>query len=347
MVLAVDILGSAPGSQGLSILALIARTLVQLELTGERSTFLVPQLKPFQRSFKIFPPQPTCWIEDEEQRRLCWMLFVLDRYTAVESSLDFVIASNEIDRQLPCRYDLFSKNEPVETRRFCTNDQVTAGHNVTIVDKPENLGSFSYHCEVLRILSQIQDFLRKPIDINALADVRRWRSTYRDLDSELTAWLHHLPGEYGKISQLCHSDPGSRISNWIMLHAAFVTSVIRLHSAAAFPTSRSYIFTASATAVQRCLSAVESLREIAQDVVNGGMLDLLGPPFAFSLWVSARVLLVHAATGDGIVDSRISFFISTLEQMGRYWQIAREYAAVLGRIVAEGNELGALSAMRR
>lgn len=117
--------------------------------------------------------------------------------------------------------------------------------------------------------------------------------------------LHHLPGEYGKISQLCHSDPASKIANWIMLHAAFVTATIRLHSSAAYPTIKSHLFTPSFNATQKCLSAVESLREIAQDVVNTRGLDLLGPPFAFSLWVSARLLLVHAATMECEVDPKI------------------------------------------
>ena len=335
LIIAVDVLGGSRPSLGSDLLAILARSIVQLGLDQEKYSFLAPIDASSNPSSALFPShslaQPASWIEDEERRRLFWMLYVLDRYASVAATTNFSLDDCEVDRALPCRYDLFSKNQPVETKWFRSPDSTEA-----VINRPQNLGSFSYHCEVLRILSRIHRFLRQPIDVGSLADVHRWRETYRELDADLNHWLQSLPGEYGKISQLCHSDPGSRISNWIMLHAAFVTSVIRLHSAAAYPTSRSYIFTPSQNAMQRCLSAVQSLREIAQDVVGGSMLDLLGPPFALSLWVCARLLIVHAATTEADVDvPNLSFFITTLESMGRYWQIAQVYAETLRRVLQE------------
>jgi len=331
VILAVDVLGRSNGQQGFNLLALIARSVVQLGLDVERSVYLDSAVDPKITSSRCTLPAPKSWIEDEERRRLCWMTFVLDRYATVASASNFAMDEREMDRSLPCRYDLLSRNEPVETRWHRVGDRPEAQ-----IDKAENLGSFSYHCEVLGILSRIHRFLHQPLDITRVSDIQRWRETYRELDGELQSWLQHLPGEYGKISQLCHSDPGSRISNWIMLHAAFVTSVIRLHSSAAYPTIRSHIFTPSYHAIQRCLGAVESLREIAQDVLNTGMLDLLGHPFAFALWVSARLLLVHAATMECDVDPNIRFFISTLEQMGQHWPVAQNYATILSHVVQEG-----------
>jgi hypothetical protein len=165
-----------------------------------------------------------------------------------------------------------------------------------------------------------------------MSEVERWQSTYRELDDELSAWLSNLPDDYSRISQLCHSDPTSKISNWIIMHAAFVTSVVRLHSCAAYPPVRSYIFAPSYNASQRCLTAVQSLREIAQDVLNTGMLDLLGPHFAFSLYVAARLLLVHTACTGAETDTSCQFFIDMLEQMGHYWSIASQYAQQLDQI---------------
>jgi len=68
------------------------------------------------------------------------------------------------------------------------------------------------------------------------------------------------------------------------------------------------------------------------------MLDLLGHPFAFSLWVSARLLLVHAAAMECEVDSMIHFFLSTLDQLGQYWPVARNYAEILNRVVQESQQ---------
>lgn len=333
VILAIDILGTSNGPQGWNLLALIARNVVQLGLNVEKSVYLAATPYPSISCLQALAvSQPTSWTENEARRRLLWMVYVLDRYTTVSTSFNFTLDDSDIDRPLPCSYDLFSSNEPVETKWFRWPEKPE-----TIINYPENLGSFAYHCEVLRILSRIHRFLNRPVDITSHAEVNEWRATYMQLDSDLNAFLGQLPGDYGRISQLCHSDPASKIANWIMLHAAFVTSVIRLHSAAGYPIVCSNIFVPSPQAMDRCLAAVDSLKGIAQDVVDSNGLDLLGPHFAFSLWVSARVLLVHAAVKESGVDlQKIGFFISTLETMGYYWEVAGRYAKILERLVNEG-----------
>lgn len=335
VILAIDILGTSNGPQGWNLLALIARNVVQLGLNVEKSVYLAAPPYPSISCLQAFAvSQPASWTENEARRRLLWMVYVLDRYTTVSTSFNFTLDDNELDRPLPCSYDLFSQNEPVETKWFRWPERTE-----TTMNNPDNLGSFAYHCEVLRILSRIHKFLNRPVDIANLAEVQQWRSTYVELDSDLNTFIAQLPGDYSRISQLCHSDPASKIANWIMLHAAFVMSVIRLHSAAGYPIVYSSVFTPSQQAMQRCLAAVESLRAIAQDVVDSNGLDLLGPPFAFSLWLSARVLLVHAAATEGSVDlEKIRFFISTLESMGFYWEVASRYARILDRLVSEGQK---------
>ncbi|KAK5090353.1 hypothetical protein LTS08_006862 [Lithohypha guttulata] len=335
VILAIDILGTSNGPQGWNLLALIARNVVQLGLNVEKSVYLAATPYPSISCLQAFAvSQPASWTENEARRRLLWMVYVLDRYTTVSTSFNFTLDDSEVDRPLPCSYDLFSQNEPVETKWFRWPEATE-----TVMNHPDNLGSFAYHCEVLRILSRIHKFLNRPVDITSHAEVQQWRNTYVELDSDLNSFLAQLPGDYGRISQLCHSDPASKIANWIMLHAAFVTSIIRLHSAAGYPIVCSSVFMPSQQAMHRCLAAVESLRAIAQDVMDSNGLDLLGPPFAFSLWAAARVLLVHAAATESTVDlEKIAFFISTLEQMGHYWEVAGRYAKILDRLVNEGQK---------
>jgi len=95
--------------------------------------------------------------------------------------------------QQPCRDDLFSLNQPVDTRWFPTNERTDYSMN-----RPENLGAFSYYIEIIGILSQVHRFLKRPVDIGALADVESWQGQYRELDSQITAWKFSLPGEYVK-----------------------------------------------------------------------------------------------------------------------------------------------------
>lgn len=118
------------------------------------------------------------------------------------------------------------------------------------------------------------------------------------------------------------------------------SAVIRLHSSAAYPTTRSPIFTPSYSASQRCLLAVDNILSVTRSVVDStnNMLPKLGPPFAFSLWVSARLLLVHGSTIARTVSPDILFFVNTLARMGEYWKVAERYSSILQRVLDEYGE---------
>jgi len=111
--------------------------------------------------------------------------------------------------------------------------------------------------------------------------------------------------------------------------------VIRLHSSAAYPTHRSPIFTPSFSASQRCLNAVESIVALCACIQENGLLTKLGPAFAFTLWVAARVLLVHGSTIAHRVDQSINLLVSTLEEIGQYWEVGTRYGNLLSRVLQE------------
>ncbi|THC92651.1 hypothetical protein EYZ11_007881 [Aspergillus tanneri] len=292
VILAWDFLGSSDGLQNGNIIALVTRTTLQLNLQVE-STYVLSSptlaLTSPSRFRDSILPKPGSWIEEEGRRRLFWMAYILERYAGIATGSDFVLREPIIERFLPCRYDLFSENRPVETR---WSGRARRAADMTI-DHPENLGSFSYHCEVVRTLSRVQDFLQTPVDIYSLAEVEQWERTYEELDNELNTWLKSVPDEYSNVSQFCHSDPTSKISNWIILHAAFVISV---------------------------------------DVFDTGMLNLLGPQFAFSLYVAARLLLVHTGSKGEDLDSSYQFFVFILEQMAQQWSLAGHYVTILSAV---------------
>jgi hypothetical protein len=84
--------------------------------------------------------------------------------------------------------------------------------------------------------------------------------------------------------------------------------------------------------------AVDSILSISRFVVDNNMLDKLGPPFAFTLWVSARLLLVHGSTIAHSVSPDIFFFVDTLAHMGRFWKVAERYSTILSRVLDEYGE---------
>ncbi|KAL7892037.1 fungal-specific transcription factor domain-containing protein [Trichoderma sp. SZMC 28014] len=336
LILALDICGSSNGPPGWNIMALITRSVVQLGLSVETNSFSVaPHYSSIYTLRAMILPEPKDFIEEESRRRLFWMIYLLDRYATIATAFEFALVDTEIDRMLPCRDDLWMENQKVETRWFATGTQSYDEAHQHSVGRPENLGAFAYYIEILGILSKIHKFLKQPVDIGRLTDVEKWQLCYKELDKELTSWNFALPGEFGNMNKVFQ--PGSRNlnCNWVMLHATYHTAVIRLHSSAAYPTTRSAIFTPSFSAAQRCHGAVENISALGDFVVNNGFLPKLGPPFAFTIWVAARVLLVHGSTVEHKLSPQISFFVDILREMGRYWPVAAGYSRLLQRVLDE------------
>ena len=221
VILSLDVIGCSNGPPGWNLLALITRSVVQLGLSMETySPLIAPPHASIYTLRAIVLPEPKDWIEEESRRRLFWMIYVLDRYATVATAFEFALDEKEIDRRLPCRDDLFSRNIPVETRWFHTTTR--ADYNM---NRPENLGPFTYYVEILGILSRIHKFLKKPVDITSLSDVEKWQGEYRELDSALEQWKYDLPSDYGNSARVFSGQGVNKSldSGLVMLHAAFHT----------------------------------------------------------------------------------------------------------------------------
>ena len=333
VILAADVTGDTNGPPGWNLLSLISRSVVQLGLAVEPVSALTTPLYPSIATLRAAVlPEAKTWVEDEERRRLFWTVFLLDRYTTLATAFEFALDEREADRRLPCRDDLFAANKSVETRVFRPPQR--SSYTATLTDTH---GYFSYHCELVAILGHIHQFLKRPFDIGSLPDVEQWQGSYRSLDSELNALHFSFPDEFANITRMIRSNVLLKNASigWITLHAAYYLTVIRLNSSAAYPSQTSPIFSSSYSAMQRCLGAVDNMKQLAQFVSNSGLLDKVGPPFAFSVWVCARVTLVHGSTMDHAVDPDLGFFVSILSEMGQLWAVARRYSEILSRVLGE------------
>ncbi|KAJ4385132.1 hypothetical protein N0V85_008214 [Neurospora sp. IMI 360204] len=353
VILALDLCGSSNGPPGWNIMALITRAVVQLGLAVETNSMTVSPSYPSIYTLRaMILPEPRDFTEEESRRRLFWMVYVLDRYATISTAFDFALDDKEIDRTLPCRDELWIRNQKVETRWFhAADDDSRLNSNNSAdyqVNKPENLGAFSYYIEILGILSKIHKFLKQPVDISSLTDVENWQRRYRELDTMLKVWKFELPDDYNHMAKIYDHPRVARTLScaWIMLHATYHTAIIRLHSSAAYPTVRSPIFSPSYMASQTCRDAVNNILALGRFVVENNLLSTLGPPFAFTLWVAARVLLVHGSTGERSLNPEIKFFVDTLREMGKYWPVATRYSNLLTRVldeykasVSEGDEV--------
>lgn len=332
VILALDLTGSVNGPPAWNLLALITRNTVHLGLAAESTSSMSRPTCPSIYTLRATVlSEPETWIEDEERRRLFWGAYILDRYATISTAFDFGLNARDIERRLPCDNALFEANVPVESSWFCPDGRLSYAEC-----RSENLGSFAFYCELLGIISRIHQFLKQPVDIGSAAEVVQWQKSYRDLDDELTSWRKSLPEDTLEefLFQSSPSSMNKKVNScWIMLHATYYTAVMRLHSSAAYPTFRSNFFKPSYSAIQRCIRAAKDIEDISCWVAGTYRLDALGPPFAFSLWVAARVLLVHASTVETTPETGV--FVSLLSQMGRRWRVAERYGEILNRVVQE------------
>ncbi|KAL7271508.1 hypothetical protein RUND412_005730 [Rhizina undulata] len=327
VIIVLDVVGTTNGPSGWGLLALTTRMALHLGLAREPNREPVPQISTMGAGML---PEPKDWIEEEGRRRLFWMVYLLDVYTTLGTSLDLTLDETEIDRLLPCKDHLWDRNQHIVTRWFRTPRRTDQS-----VNNVESLSAISYQIEVLGILGRIHKFLRETVDINVLSDVEAWQLKYRTLDKALTSWKYSLPMNYGNLTRALNQGGTVIDPAWVLLHAAFNTAVIRLHSSAAYPTTRSPIFGPSYSAGQRCLSAVENIAALTRLAMTNAMLPCLGSTFAFTVWVAARLLLVHASTTEYSTIPDIHLFTDALREMSRIWKTAERYYTIIQRVVDE------------
>ena len=227
VILALDLVGASNGPPGWNLLALITRSVVQLGLAVETTSASVSPNYPSIYTLRaMVVPEAKDFIEDESRRRLFWTIYILDRYATIATAFEFALDEKEIDRKLPCRDDLFARNQAAETRWFKTDERAKTEERTELaLSKTENLGWFSFYVEIIGILSRIHQFLKKPVDIGALADVEQWQKEYRALDNLINSWKYSLPTEFSNSTRLLHPSGNNKTVNcgWIMLHATYHT----------------------------------------------------------------------------------------------------------------------------
>ena len=335
VILALDICGNGNGHPAWSIMAVIARTVIHMGLAIETNSFMVsPAVDSIYTLRTAFLEEPKDFVEDESRRRLFWAIYLLDRYATISTAFEFALPDKEIDRFLPCHDDFWNRNQKVDTRWFKIPEHEGMVYDRE-ADKPENLGAFSYYVEILGILTKIHKFLKEPIDIRSLPDVEKWQRRYKELDNTLDNWHYELPPTYRNLATVLKQGNNREKPLMIMLQATYYTAVIRLHSSAGYPPIRSRIFTSSHIAARTCYNAVENIARIGEYVVQNDLLSKLGMPFAFTLWVCARLLLVHGSSVERELSPRLPFFVETLREMGKYWPIAARYCNLLQRVLDE------------
>ena len=221
VILTLDIVGSENGPSAWNILALITRSVIHLDLAVE--TTIVPDKTSNQTMRGVILPQQVSLIEKECRRRLFWMVYLLDRYTHIVTSFDFIIDETQIGRKLPTDDVHLDQIEEKKTKFFQIWQSDHELHNT------ENLGPFSFYIEAVHMLSLVHTFLKQQLDVTTQSGADEWQSGYRNLNDYLEKWRDAIPAEYGLASYINPTAIPTKILarrddvGRVMLHAAYHT----------------------------------------------------------------------------------------------------------------------------
>ena len=109
--------------------------------------------------------------------------------------------------------------------------------------------------------------------------------------------------------------------NLTLSHVTHNTAVVLLHQGIAYPSAewaKVSMRLPSASSAETCLAAATEVSIIAQKFLQGSPI-LTNPQFAFCLFVSGRMLLVHASYYNIQLASAFQSIVDSLWEIGRRW----------------------------
>ncbi|KAI3546309.1 hypothetical protein CSPX01_04388 [Colletotrichum filicis] len=350
VILAFNDIGNGDASKAWSIVGSLTRTVEYLQMSIEADhQDKEPLLKPLP---SIPPPQN--WTEEEERRRVFWNIFNLDRFCSVTTGWNTSLTSDDVYRRLPADGGLWHKEESVITPFFGIWDRSAAkmGNSIAFLpahypspeqtaDAPPQtpitahprkgpntvdmttVGAFAYCIEATESLSRVTTyFLQQKINFLDRQEVSSWLTRFKELDLRLVHWKMFLPQKWkdSNISRqpaLINMDP-----NLTLAHITHNTSMILLHQRIAYPEPRwsNIVKLPSFCSAETCQEAAVETTTITEKYLKYTPENSPATSqFAFCVFISARVLLVHWRYYDAELAPEFWTLVESMEEMAKRW----------------------------
>ncbi|KAH8692327.1 fungal-specific transcription factor domain-containing protein [Talaromyces proteolyticus] len=321
IIICFEDIGSGRVSRAWPIVGSLTRTVEYLQLSVESENH---DTGPVLQPRPSLPPAKT-WIEEEERRRVFWTIFNLDRFCSVTTGWNTSLTSNDVHRRLPADGGLWHNEEAVITPffgiwdksagkigsliAFSPTDYNTAeparnrsGNSIvpSVPDEKVDLstvGAFAYRVEATESLSRVTTFfLQQKVNYRDRHEMGSWLLRFKELDLRLVSWKMFLPQKWkdSNISRqptVIMMDP-----NLTLAHVTHNTSMILLHQRIAYPPPEwlEVVKLPTLSSAETCEAAAAETANITQRFLDySSPQSLVDSQFAFCVFVSARVLLVH------------------------------------------------------
>lgn len=271
------------------------------------------------------------------RRRLFWAIYALDTYITMTTGNASDLTDYYIRDFLPTRYSTWRESESLSPNTPEGRSGRTRGEKHDFSAATPTL-VFGYQLELMDISRRLHNV---HIQQSVLAIETRSFNLAQDFfgcSTELFDWFQNMP-LYLILNN--HEGKGIDISrapaSLLMLHAYYHALVIHLHGLAAYPpdeASFSQLSQNSNNSRQICRHSVESLLDLVS-ALNNDIYDKLGWPFAWSVWIAMRYILVRNCRERLHEMETFYTLLRCLECLGKYWQIGAKYWRLLKQTAGE------------
>ncbi|RFN43887.1 positive regulator of purine utilization [Fusarium flagelliforme] len=261
------------------------------------------------------------------RQRLFWAIYALDSWICITTNSVSTLSHLQVQHFLPFREAVWRDNLP---------ELEEMDLSPTFI--------FSYQLELLELARMAHKAVMECGDFcNNYEAASSMQQDVQAISSKLDVWIESLPPQLawnGRDTSLSRIQRANRPAV-LMLYAYFHALMMYLNGFIAAPAPGIILPDISAEARQgsqeRCLRSSRALAEIViQAAVH--VVDKLGWPFAWSVWVAARFLISQKYTmgsSDPETSANISVFSDFLGRMSRFSQISSTYARLLGQALSE------------
>ncbi|KAF2021570.1 hypothetical protein BU24DRAFT_338313 [Aaosphaeria arxii CBS 175.79] len=316
-----------------SLLRLVAKHIEELQINREG-----PKLHEHARAGKRLGSyssysSSSSWIDEEEERRVFWNAFMLDRLCAALTGNPPGLSGVSYEgRRLPACASFWYTNQSCSTPFLSIPDPSGAGlelpftakrspndglsgNDATEREPPSTgIGSLAFYIETVESLSTVMThFLQQPVDFNNKQDVSRW----------LSRWKLHLPQQWADSGMSRRVLPGIMDPAMTAANATHNTCLILLHEEVAYPDPRlRWVQLPSVCSADTCLNAaIEVCTIIDKLLQQRGTRYPISPQLGFCAFISGRTMLLYWRSFAGPIAPQFALLLQNLDDMHRRVQL--------------------------
>ncbi|KZM25739.1 uncharacterized protein EKO05_0006053 [Ascochyta rabiei] len=342
-----DYLNNGQNHRAWPLIGSLTRTIGYLQLTSEPSAAF--QDGALMKPVRLVQPSND-WTELEEQRRLFWIVFMLDRFCSVSTGWDTSLTSDDVHRRLPADGGYFTREEPVVTPYFGIWNKAAAriGRSLANVPAPyseddpaaeqpqgaspnsangyidaSKLGAFAYCVEATESLSQVTTFfLQQRINARDKEHAVNWLTRFKELDLRLVQWKLFLPPRWRDSNISANREVVDMDPNLTLAHITHNTSMILLHHPIAFPAKswNDYVALPKECSAQTCELAAIEASNIVSKFLTYTLIPFVNVQFAFCAFVAAKALLFEHQANRGLLRPEFERLVRDLWEMSKRWE---------------------------